>query len=99
MKRRTLITALTVGVAALIMAGGVLFSSFVHDSLWEKSVTDVLEVTAQGQNALDTYFEKDLDTSTCSPKSFPRKAPPTPRASTRRSPCSIRTMTTPRTCA
>jgi diguanylate cyclase (GGDEF)-like protein len=62
MKRRTLITALTVGVAALIMAGGVLFSSFVHDSLWEKSVTDVLEVTAQGQNALDTYFEKDLDT-------------------------------------
>ena len=34
----------------------------VQNSLWLKSVTDVLEVTAQGCHALDTYIEKDMET-------------------------------------
>lgn len=62
MKSRARITVLTLAVGLLIVAGSGLFSSFVYDSLWKQSVTDVLEVTVQGQNALDTFFEKDLDT-------------------------------------
>lgn len=62
MRARALITVFTAAVAAVVVATSALFTAFVHDSLWEKSVTDVLEVTEQGQNALDTYFEKDLDT-------------------------------------
>ena len=60
--RKTLISILVALVSVAVIAGSALFSRFVQDSLWEKSVTDVLEVTAQGQHALDTYFEKDLDT-------------------------------------
>lgn len=62
MKLRASVTVTTVFVALCIVAGLLAFAAFVHDSLWEKSVTDILEVTTQGQNALDTYFEKDLDT-------------------------------------
>lgn len=62
MKGRGRITVLTIAVGVLIVAGALLFSSFVHDSLGKQSVTDALEVTKQGQNALDTFFEKDLDT-------------------------------------
>lgn len=60
--RKPLISLLVALVAVAVIAGTLLFVRFVQDSLWEKSVTDVLEVTAQGQHALDTYFEKDLDT-------------------------------------
>ncbi|MBX9032984.1 bifunctional diguanylate cyclase/phosphodiesterase [Gordonibacter massiliensis (ex Traore et al. 2017)] len=60
--RRTLISLVVALVAVLVVAGTLLFTRFVQDSLWDKSVTDVLEVTAQGQHALSTYFEKDLDT-------------------------------------
>ena len=60
--RKTLISILVAAVSVAVIAGTMLFARFVQDSLWEKSVTDVLEVTAQGQHALDTYFEKDLDT-------------------------------------
>lgn len=62
MKLRASVTVTTVFVTLCIVAGLLAFAAFVHDSLWEKSVTDILEVTTQGQNALDTYFEKDLDT-------------------------------------
>lgn len=61
-KMRTFIPLLTAFVAALALGGSLLFSTFVTNSLWDKSVTDVLEVTTQGQNAFDTFFEKDLDT-------------------------------------
>ena len=60
--RKTLISILVTLVSVAVIAGTVLFARFVQDSLWEKSVTDVLEVTEQGQHALDTYFGKDLDT-------------------------------------
>lgn len=62
MKSRTPITVLTVVVAAIIVAGAGAFVAFVHGSLWDKSVTDTLEVTIQGQRAFDVFFEKDLDT-------------------------------------
>ena len=60
--RKTFISALVALVAVVVVAGSLLFTRFVQDSLWEKSATDVLEATVQGQHALDTYFEKDLDT-------------------------------------
>lgn len=60
--RKTFISALVALVAVAVVAGSLLFARFVQDSLWEKSATDVLEATVQGQHALDTYFEKDLDT-------------------------------------
>lgn len=62
MKRRTLITVLTVAIAAVIVVGAGMFATFVYGSLWDKSVTDTLEVTTQGQRAFDVFFEKDLDT-------------------------------------
>ncbi|RDB61945.1 GGDEF-domain containing protein [Gordonibacter sp. 28C] len=60
--RKALISLIVALVAVLVIVGTLLFTRFVQDSLWDKSVTDVLEVTAQGQHALDTYFEKDLET-------------------------------------
>ena len=49
MKRRALPMALTVVVAAAVVIGGLTFSRFVQESLWQESVTDVLEVTSQGR--------------------------------------------------
>ena len=60
--RKKLISILVALVAVVVVAGTALFARFVQDSLWEKSVMDVLEATAQGEHALNTYFEKDLDT-------------------------------------
>ena len=56
MKRRALPMALTVVVAAAVVIGGLTFSRFVQESLWQESVTDVLEVTSQGRHALDAYL-------------------------------------------
>lgn len=45
----------------VILAGGIYYISSVQNSLWNKAVTDILEVTAQGRHALDTYIEKDME--------------------------------------
>lgn len=47
-------------IAALLAAGWYYLYS-VQNSLWSKAVTDILEVTAQGRHALDTYVEKDQE--------------------------------------
>ena len=47
--------------AALILAGGICYIANVQDALWMKTVTDIVEVTAQGRHALDTYIEKDME--------------------------------------
>lgn len=47
-------------MAAILLGGGYYLGS-VQESLWKKSVTDILEVTAQGSHALDTYIEKDAE--------------------------------------
>lgn len=44
---------------AIILWGGVFYLSSVQKALWNKSVTDILEVTTQGSHALTTYIEKD----------------------------------------
>ena len=62
MRSRALITAVTISIAVVIVAGASTFAAFVYGSLWDKSVTDTLEVTIQGQRAFDVFFEKDLDT-------------------------------------
>ena len=42
--------------AIAILVGGFYYMISVQRSLWDKSVTDILEVTTQGRHALDTYI-------------------------------------------
>lgn len=44
---------------AVILAGGVSYLTNIRRSLWNESITNILEVTAQGGHALDTSIEKD----------------------------------------
>ena len=53
-----LLVALSV---AVIVTAGISYIVGVQRSLWKKSVTDILEVTAQGRHALDTYISKDAE--------------------------------------
>lgn len=46
---------------AVILVGGAYYINSVQNALWNKSVTDILEVTTQGGHALDTYIEKDRE--------------------------------------
>ena len=46
---------------AVIFVSGFYYISSVHSALWDKSVTDISEVTAQGSHALDTYIEKETE--------------------------------------
>lgn len=46
---------------AVILLGGVYYILSVQRSLWNESVTDILEVTSQGRHALDIYIEKDME--------------------------------------
>ena len=48
-------------LVALILAGGLYYIDGVQSALWNKAVLDILEVTAQGRLALDTYIEKDKE--------------------------------------
>lgn len=45
----------------VLLSGGFIYLKTVQRSLWEKSVTDILEVTAQGSHALETYMQKDME--------------------------------------
>ncbi|MCI9408638.1 MAG: response regulator [Oscillospiraceae bacterium] len=55
----------TLGFALLsvliIAAIGVYYIASVHRSMWNQSVTDILEVTAQGSHAFDVYAAKDAE--------------------------------------
>ena len=44
---------------AVILAGGISYLANIRRSLWNESITNILEVTAQGGHALDTYIEQD----------------------------------------
>lgn len=46
---------------AAILTGGICYITSVQRSLWAESVTNILEVTAQGCHALDIYIEKELE--------------------------------------
>lgn len=61
LRRKWNIAALLILSIAAILTGGFYYITNVQHSLWLKSVTDILEVTAQGRHALDTYIEKDLE--------------------------------------
>lgn len=52
----------SIASAICIVLASVTFVTNVKSLLWEKSVTDIIEVTQQGSHALDTYIEKDYDT-------------------------------------
>lgn len=45
----------------ILLISGFFYLRSVQRSLWEKSLTDILEVTTQGRHALDTYIEKDME--------------------------------------
>lgn len=60
-KQKWTILILVVASFAAILMGGYNYLSGVQRSLWNKSVTDILEVTSQGSHALDTYIEKDRE--------------------------------------
>lgn len=62
LRKHSLTLVLTLITALIIVFSGLYYISGVRQSLWNKSVTDILEVTAQGSHALDTYIEKDFDT-------------------------------------
>ncbi len=62
LRRKWVIALLVVLASAVILAGGASYVLGVRDALWTKAVTDILEVTAQGRHALDTYLEKDQET-------------------------------------
>ena len=49
---------LSVGI---ILISGMYYLKSMQKALWNKSVTDILEVTSQGRHALDTYIEKDME--------------------------------------
>lgn len=54
-----LLSALLAAVA--VISVGFYFISSVRSSMWNKSATDILEVTSQGRHALDTYIDKDIE--------------------------------------
>lgn len=58
--KRNLVLLVLLSVA-LILLGGFYYISSVQNSLWDQAVTNILEVTAQGRHALDTYIEKDME--------------------------------------
>lgn len=60
-KQKLNIFILVIMSAAVILIGGAYYISSVQNALWNKSVTDILEVTTQGGHALDTYIEKDRE--------------------------------------
>lgn len=60
-KRSFFILFSIVSATGIILAA-IAFVTNVKSLLWEKSVTDIIEVTQQGSHALDTYIEKDYDT-------------------------------------
>lgn len=60
-KQKLNIFILVILSAAVVLIGGVYYINSVQNALWNKSVTDILEVTTQGGHALDTYIEKDRE--------------------------------------
>lgn len=62
MKTKSVFIVLSILSAIGILAASFIFIDGVKSLLWEKSVTDILEVTEQGKHALDTFIDKDYDT-------------------------------------
>ena len=58
-RRKWVIILLVLFSTAAILVGGIYYIYNVQANLWNKAVTDILEVTAQGRHTLDVYLEKD----------------------------------------
>lgn len=59
-KSKILIIACVIAVLLMIFVN--VYIEKVRVKLWEKSVTDILEITTQGQKKLDTSLSKDFET-------------------------------------
>lgn len=61
--KRLSVLLITAILSLSLLAGGMLFYiERVNTSLWQRSVTEILELTSQGSDTLDTFIEKDYDT-------------------------------------
>lgn len=61
--KRLSVLLITAILSLSLLAGGMLFYiERVNTSLWQQSVTEILELTSQGSDTLDTFIEKDYDT-------------------------------------
>ena len=61
--KRLSVLLITAILSLSLLAGGMLFYiERVNTSLWQRSVTEILELTRQGSDTLDTFIEKDYDT-------------------------------------
>lgn len=56
--KRSLTILLTIASALIILSSGLYYISGVRQSLWNKSVTDILEVTKQGSHAPRYVYRK-----------------------------------------
>lgn len=59
-RRKQIAVFLEVLVVVFLLAGGKYYINSMEESLWQQSVSDVLEVTAQGSHVLEVYIEKDM---------------------------------------
>lgn len=59
MKRIVIISAII--ASCTILLATLFFINDVKSLLWQKSVTDIMEITQQGSRSLDTYIEKDFE--------------------------------------
>lgn len=59
--KRKVFIILSLFSAFAISCASLLFIYSVRTLLWEKSVTDIIEVTEQGRHTIDIYLEKDFD--------------------------------------
>ena len=59
MKKIVIVSAII--ACCTILLATMFFVNDVKSLLWQKSVTDIMEVTQQGSRSLDTYIEKDFD--------------------------------------
>lgn len=61
--KRLSVLLITAILSPSLLAGGMLFYiERVNTSLWQRSITEILELTRQGSDTLDTFIEKDYDT-------------------------------------
>lgn len=61
-KRLSILLVTAILSLSLLAAGMLLYIDRVNSSLWQQSVTEILELTNQGRDTLDTFIEKDYDT-------------------------------------
>ena len=59
--KRLLKMILSIAVIVILSAAGIFYHiGEIQESLWNQTVSEILEVTSQGGHAFEVYIEKDL---------------------------------------